>query len=236
MITPNLPSIPEIGLAQKQEEPTQEQEQPTEATPQTTRRSALMKQLLNDGNSLDTNTNEQVSNDISTMPASGSLGDMDMVKQLPKLSAGQIMKAIQNTSFKNSSAWNNQSAAQGIFNAQQKTGLSALAIMGIAALESGWGGSNIGKAKGNYWGYGAINSNPMGGAHSYGGLEGGATSFANEFLKDYYNGYGAKTINMVGTGNNPAGKGYAYYDGGGINKSWATNITNLMNTIYNAAR
>lgn len=38
--------------------------------------------------------------------------------------------------------------------------MSALAILGIGALESGWGTSNIAKKTNNIWGYGATNVNP----------------------------------------------------------------------------
>ena len=40
--------------------------------------------------------------------------------------------------------------------------MSALAILGIGALESGWGTSNIAKKTNNIWGYGATNVNPEG--------------------------------------------------------------------------
>lgn len=74
--------------------------------------------------------------------------------------------------------------------------MSALAILGIGALESGWGTSNIAKKTNNIWGYGATNVNPEGNAHRYGQMSQGATQFATEFMKTYYNGYGAKSINF----------------------------------------
>jgi hypothetical protein len=55
-------------------------------------------------------------------------------------------------------------------------------------------------------------------------------------LKTYYDGYGAKSINSAGTGNNPAGKGYAYYDGGGIDPSWATKVNSIMRNFYRTAK
>ncbi len=42
----------------------------------------------------------------------------------------------------------------------------------------------------------------------------GAKQFAKEFMKTYYNGYGAKSINSAGTGSNLKGMGYAYNDDG----------------------
>ena len=126
---------------------------------------------------------------------SSSLGNLDVATQLPKLSTAQIGKIIK-THFGNSTVIS-ESDAQGIYNAQKNTGMSALAILGIGALESGWGTSNIAKKTNNIWGYGATNVNPEGNAHRYGQMSEGATQFATEFMKTYYNGYGAKSINMV---------------------------------------
>lgn len=114
--------------------------------------------------------------------------------------------------------------------------MSALAILGIGALESGWGTSNIAKKTNNIWGYGATNVNPEGNAHRYGQMSQGATQFASEFMKTYYNGYGAKSINSAGTGNNPKGMGYAYTDGGAIDSSWATQVSSIMGQLYNTAK
>ena len=87
-----------------------------------------------------------------------SLGNLDIATQLPKLNTAQISKIIQ-THFSNSPVIST-SDAEGIYNAQKTTGMSALAILGIGALESGWGTSNIAKKTNNMWGYGATNVNP----------------------------------------------------------------------------
>lgn len=165
---------------------------------------------------------------------SSSLGNLDVATQLPKLSTAQIAKIIR-THFGNSTVIT-ENDAQGIYNAQKTTGMSALAILGIGALESGWGTSNIAKKTNNIWGYGATNVNPEGNAHRYGQMSEGATQFATEFMKTYYNGYGAKSINMAGTGNNPKGMGYAYTDGGAIDSSWATQVSDIMSKLYNTAK
>jgi murein DD-endopeptidase MepM/ murein hydrolase activator NlpD len=112
---------------------------------------------------------------------------------------------------------------------------SALAILSIGALESGYGTSNIAQKTNNIWGYGATNSNPEGNAHRYDRMSEGAAQFAGEYMKTYYNGYGAKSVYDAGTGNNPAGKGYAYFDEGGINPGWAADVGSIMNTFYKAA-
>ncbi|MEE0840498.1 MAG: glucosaminidase domain-containing protein, partial [Acutalibacteraceae bacterium] len=163
-----------------------------------------------------------------------SLGNMDVTTELPKLSAEQI-KNIISTYFSKSTVIT-PSDAEGIYKAQQNTGMSALAILGIGALESGYGTSNIAKKKGNIWGWGATNKNPMGNAKSFSQMSQGASEFANAFLKTYYNGYGAKSINSAGTGNNPSKKGYAYNDNGTIDASWATKVGNIMKKFYQTAK
>lgn len=163
-----------------------------------------------------------------------SLGNMDVTTELPKLSAEQI-KNIISTYFSKSTVIT-PSDAEGIYKAQQSTGMSALAILGIGALESGYGTSNIAKKKGNIWGWGATNKNPMGNAKSFSQMSQGASEFANAFLKTYYNGYGAKSINSAGTGNNPSKKGYAYNDNGTIDASWATKVDNIMKKFYQTAK
>lgn len=162
-----------------------------------------------------------------------NLASLDVATELPKLTAKQIESIIKKH-FSNSTVIS-ESDAQGIYDAQQKSGMSALAILGIGALESGWGTSNIAKQKNNLWGWNATNVNPMGNATTFSPVAQGAFEFANSYMKTYYNKYGAKSINSAGTGDNPAGKGYAYYDNGTINSQWATSIGQIMKSIYKTA-
>lgn len=163
-----------------------------------------------------------------------NLASLDVATELPKLSANQISKIISKH-FSRSTVIS-PSDAQGIYDAQQKSGMSALAILGIGALESGYGTSNIAKKKNNLWGWNATNANPGGDAKAFSPVSQGALEFANSFMKTYYNGYGAKSIHAAGTGDNPAGKGYAYFDNGAINPQWATSINSIMATLYNTAQ
>ena len=163
-----------------------------------------------------------------------NLGALDVTSELPKLSASQISSIIAQH-FPNSTVIT-PSDAQGIYDAQQKSGMSALAILGIGALESGYGTSNIAKQKNNIWGWNATNVNPGGNATSFSQMSEGAKQFADAYLKTYYNGYGAKSINSAGTGNNPSGKGYAYHDNGSIDSSWATKVSSIMKNFYNTAK
>lgn len=170
--------------------------------------------------------------EIQSKPVDTSdLSKLDMVTELPKLSSNQI-KTIISKRFGKSSVIT-PSDSDGIYNAQQKTGISALAILGIGALESGYGTSNIAKRKNNIWGYGATNSNPLGNAKTFNQMADGALQFANQFRNTYYDKYGAKSIYSAGTGNNPARKGYAYNNDGSISSSWANQVGSIMNTFYN---
>lgn len=163
-----------------------------------------------------------------------NLASLDVATELPKLSTGQIAEIISKH-FSNSTVIK-PSDAEGIYNAQKNTGMSALAILGIGALESGYGTSNIAKQKNNLWGWNATNVNPGGNATAFSPMSEGAQEFANNYMKTYYNGYGANSIYSAGTGNNPSGKGYAYYDNGSINPNWATDVGAIMGTFYNTAK
>lgn len=165
---------------------------------------------------------------------SSTLNKLDVTTELPKLNTNQI-KAIIEKHFSKSNVIT-PADAEGIFNAQQTSGMSALAILGIGALESGYGTSGIAKKTNNIWGYGATNNNPLGNAHRYSQMSQGALEFAKEYLGTYYGKYGAKSIYAAGTGNNPAGKGYAYFDNGQINPSWANYVGDIMGTFYNTAK
>ena len=158
------------------------------------------------------------------------LAKFDILTEMPKLSTEQISKIIE-IHFANSSVIST-SDASGIHEAQEQTTMSALPILAIGALESGYGTSNIAVQKNNLWGYGAVNSNPLGGAHTYSQIAQGAAQYAQEVIKDYYNGYGAKSVYQMGSGDNPAGVGYAYYDDEKtIDQSWWKSVSSIMKTF-----
>lgn len=163
-----------------------------------------------------------------------NLGKLDIKNELPKLGVNQISKIIEKH-FPNSKVIK-PSDSTGIFNAQQKTGMSALALLSIGAQESGYGTSQIANDKNNIWGWGATNNNPYDNAVTFSEMEKGAEEYAKNFMKTYYDGYGAKTINSVGTGDNPAKKGYAYFDNQTINPQWAGDINSIMGTFYRTAK
>jgi hypothetical protein len=58
--------------------------------------------------------------------------------------------------------------------------------------------------------------------------------YSNELLSKYYKDYGAKSINSIGTGSNPAKKGYAYGNDGSISKTWAPQVVSTGTRIINS--
>lgn len=151
------------------------------------------------------------------------------IKQLPNLSLSDINNILlANWAVKDNSIFTTNNAAnsaKGILQAQKETGVSAIVPLSIGALESGWGTSRIAREKGNLWGWQAYNSDPYGSAATFGDSQYGAfKKYTDGLLQTYYNGYQAHTLNQIGTGDNPAGKGYAYNDNGTINKSWPASV------------
>ena len=164
------------------------------------------------------------------------LTKLDVVKELPKITEKQIGKII-GKHFANSPVISTKDAKD-IYEAQMKSGMSALAVLGIGALESAFGTSNIAKKKGNLWGWNATNTNPIGDAKTFSSGGEGAYEYSNNFLNTYYDKYGAKTIYSAGTGDNPAGKGYAYHEVNGElvpNPEWVNAVGNIMHIFYNTA-
>ena len=186
---------------------------------------------LNNQPNTDTNGNAQNNNggttDLSSWNAE-KLKKTDLT-QLPKLNENQVGSII-NQFFSSSDSVVKPSDAAGICQAQNQSGISALALLGIGALESGFGTSNIAKQKGNLWGWGAVNSNPMGGAKTFSSNAGSAAiDYANNLKSLYYDQRGAKSIYAIGTGENPSGLGYAYLDDEKtIDRSWQEQVGKLM--------
>ena len=208
----------------------------SQATGLTPTENNIIKQ--NSGTSYQEHTKESGISDknlvFDTNADENSLASLDVTTALPKLNQTQISDIISKHFSKSTVI--KPSDAEGIYNAQQKSGMSALAILGIGALESGYGTSNIAKQKNNIWGWNATNTNPSGNATTFSQMSQGALEFADAFMKTYYNGYGAKTIQSAGTGDNPSGKGYAYNNDGTINSKWASDVGSIMKNFYRTAK
>lgn len=82
--------------------------------------------------------------------------------------------------------------------ASQKSGLDPRYILAHAAIESGWGTSNICRAKGNYFGIGAFDNSPMQSAYTFspGNLRSCIIAGAMWIKKNFYN-RGQKSLNQM---------------------------------------
>lgn len=153
------------------------------------------------------------------------------LKRLRWLTINEIQAIIDmNFKKKNSIFYgkNTRDIAVQIYKAQQESGLSANVPLSIGALESAYGTSNIAHKKNNLFGWGAVNENPMGGAYNFSSnIHDMFLNYSNSLMSTYYDGYGAKTLNQIGTGNNPERKGYAYNDNGSISTTWAPSVGSI---------
>lgn len=106
--------------------------------------------------------------------------------------------------------------------AAQESGLDPRYIIAHAAIESGWGTSNICKTKHNYFGIGAFDDTPFASAYSFNpGLAAGIIEGAKWISKHYYHGkYGQTNLYRMRWNNNV--HQYATSD------TWDTSIAKIM--------
>lgn len=111
--------------------------------------------------------------------------------------------------------------------ASDKAGLDPKYIVAHAALESGWGTSDIFKAKNNYFGIEAYNHDPFNSAKSFSdGVEGLIEGVL--WIRDYYIKEGQNTLDKMINGK----KAYAMeYNGEGVlvpDQTWITKIVSII--------
>ena len=119
--------------------------------------------------------------------------------------------------------------------AQNASGIDAVALFSIAAHESGYfasknssGNPSIGASFNNFFGYGAIDSNPRGGAaqYSYSTIEEGIVEIAKK-IANYPNKRGQDTLYKIE--HDPDGTGYTYAS----DKQWDSKIGGLLEKHLN---
>lgn len=119
--------------------------------------------------------------------------------------------------------------------AQNASGIDAVALFSIAAHESGYfasknssGDPSIGASFNNFFGYGAIDSNPRGGAaqYSYSTIEEGIVEIAKK-IANYPNKRGQDTLYKIE--HDPDGTGYTYAS----DKQWDSKIGGLLEKHLN---
>lgn len=95
-----------------------------------------------------------------------------------------------------SKIYNQGAAYVGIQDADSSRPISCLALFALSAQESGYGTSKIGLMKNNFFGWGAVDSNPFNGAYSYSSPYEGIISVGAGIRNNYT--YGNHGVNPVG--------------------------------------
>ena len=108
--------------------------------------------------------------------------------------------------------------------ASKRTGLDPVYIFAHAALESGWGKSDLAIYKANYFGIGAYDSDPYGHGYSMGdGLHDGIIEGAEWINTNYYQQGQTSLYDMI----------YGQKQYASAADSWIDDIASIMNTSYN---
>ncbi|PLS04326.1 PA14 domain-containing protein [Neobacillus cucumis] len=99
------------------------------------------------------------------------------------VTADQINRFINYKTNGKTTMMTNMGAAY--LEAQAKSGLNAIYLLAHSALETGWGNSGISQTKYNFYGIGAIDSQPAQGAYTYDTPQGGIIAGAIWISKNY---------------------------------------------------
>lgn len=162
-------------------------------------------------------------------PTSADILHKTDIKKLPMLDQYSIEKIIS-TRLAGKDSVVKVSDAAAIKAAQDKYGISALALLGIATQESGLGTSNIAKKKYNLWGWGATNVNPTGNAKQWSSVGEAFDGYTFALNKTYYTKRNEKSILDISGLGGGAKIGYAFVDSAGKipDKQWGPNISKAM--------
>jgi beta-N-acetylglucosaminidase len=146
----------------------------------------------------------------------------------------QFKKVLENqNSDKNSVFAQN---AEYFYYAEKQYSINGIFLAAVAIHESGWGTSAISVSKKNLFGYGAVDSNPSGGAYSFDTYAEGIDLLARVFKKYYLNPEGT----AIYDGNVANGK---FYNGNTLtsinikyasDKNWANSVFKWMQYLYNS--
>lgn len=105
--------------------------------------------------------------------------------------------------------------------------INGIFVASVGIHESAWGTSTISNNKKNLFGYGAVDSNPYGGAYSFGTYAEGIDLVARVFVKYYLNPPGTKIYDGSAT----SGKFYSGSTLSAVNSKYASD-KNWANAVY----
>lgn len=126
--------------------------------------------------------------------------------------------------------------AEYFYYAEKQYGINGVFLAAVAIHESGFGTSQISLDKKNLFGYGAVDSNPYGGAYSFNTYSEGIDLLARVFIKYYLNSNGTKIYD----GNIADGR---FHNGNTISSvnikyasdnNWANSVYKWMGVLYNS--
>ena len=126
--------------------------------------------------------------------------------------------------------------AEYFYYAEKQYGINGIFLASVAIHESGFGTSSISKDKKNLFGYGAMDSNPYGGAYYFNTYAEGIDLLARVFIKYYLNPNGTKIYD----GNIADGRFYSGNTISSVNikyasdKNWANSVYKWMSILYNS--
>lgn len=124
--------------------------------------------------------------------------------------------------------------AEYFYYAEKQYSINGIFLASVAIHESGFGTSKISLDKKNLFGYGAVDSNPYGGAYSFNTYAEGIDLLARVFKKYYLNPEGT----IIYDGNVANGKFYNGNTLSGVNikyasdKNWANSVYKWMQQLY----
>ena len=148
------------------------------------------------------------------------------LKQFKKVLENQ--EGDKNNIFKDNSEY--------FYYSEKQYGVNGIFLAAVGIHESGFGTSTISLNKKNLFGYGAVDSNPYGGAFSFNTYSEGIDLLARVFMKYYLNPNGTKIYD----GNIADGR---FYNGNTISsinikyasdKNWANSVYKWMQVLYNS--
>ena len=149
------------------------------------------------------------------------------------LSIDQFKKILGNDTSDVNSVFDEN--AEYFYYAEKQYRINGVFLAAVAIHESGWGTSTIAKNKKNLFGYGAIDSNPYGGAYNFESYNEGIDLVARALVKYYLNENGTEIFD----GNIANGK---FYNGNNLSavnkvyasdKNWANGVYKWMKYLYN---
>lgn len=188
---------------------------------------------INPNKSYNLDENNQTNNaDKSSILANLSL-DMNLGKP-SGLSIDDFKKIFENQQGDKNNVFKEN--AEYFYYAEKQYGINGIFLASVAIHESGFGTSKISLDKKNLFGYGAVDSNPYGGAYNFNSYAEGIDLLARVFMKYYLNPNGTKIYD----GNVADGR---FYNGNTLSsvnvkyasdKNWASSVYKWMQTLCNS--